>query len=53
MSYGRMGAQLHESREPQEAEPWDFYCEACHCSTYCYDDNCDCECHGRDDETED
>ena len=41
--------QLHDAKEPREGEDWDFYCSQCHCSIYCTDDNCPCECHGEQD----
>jgi len=31
-------------------DDWEFYCEKCHCSIYCCDDDCECECHGEDEE---
>ena len=53
MGFEHYEGQLHDSRDPREHEhDWDFYCQECHCSIYCVDDNCPCECHGHEDEYE-
>jgi len=39
-------------REP-EADDLGFFCSACLCSIYCFDDDCECDCHGRDTEFDD
>jgi hypothetical protein len=48
-----MGSQLHDDREPRDGEDWEFYCEECHCSIYCCDDDCPCECHRTEGDEED